>query len=190
WTSLSASLEQLTRLQPNVISFWHFQAWNLSYNVSVAFDNYRDRYQWVIKGIDFLKKGTQYNVGEPSLLWDIGWFTSQKIGRADEAKLYRKLFKEDYSRDNWLVGKDAFIAAQNAVENSRRAIQGVTRLGEKNRGMNPLLFHSDPPKCQINYSEALEEDGTFGQVARGEWDKAHAEWLAYGDRDIPTSYFN
>ena len=190
WTSLSASLEQLTKLQPNVISFWHFQAWNLSYNVSVAFDNYRDRYQWVIKGIDFLKKGTQYNIGEPSLLWDIGWFTSQKIGRADEAKLYRKLFKEDYNRDNWLVGKEAFIAAQNAAENSRRSIQGVTRLGEKNRGMNPLLFQSDAPKCQINYAEALEEDGTFGQVARGEWDKAYAEWLAYGDRDIPTAYFN
>jgi hypothetical protein len=189
WTSLSASLEQLTKLQPNVISFWHFQAWNLSYNVSVAFDNYRDRYQWVIKGIDFLKKGTQYNLGEPSLLWDIGWFTSQKIGRADEAKLYRRLFKEDYNRDNWLVGKEAFIAAENAVENSRRSIKGVTRLGENRRGMNPLLFHSDPPKCQINYAEALEEDGTFGQVARGEWDKAYAEWLAYGDRDIPTEYF-
>jgi len=47
WTNLSATLEQLTKLQPNFYSVWDFQAHNLSYNISVEFDDYRDRYAWV-----------------------------------------------------------------------------------------------------------------------------------------------
>src|SRR5918998_444835 len=44
WTNLTATLEQLAKLQPNFITFWKFQAWNLTYNVSVEFDDYKDRY--------------------------------------------------------------------------------------------------------------------------------------------------
>lgn len=35
WTNLSATLEQMTKLQPNFYSVWDFQAHNLSYNISV-----------------------------------------------------------------------------------------------------------------------------------------------------------
>jgi len=48
WTNLSAVLEQMTKLQPNFFSVWDFQAHNLSYNLSFEFDNYRDRYAWVL----------------------------------------------------------------------------------------------------------------------------------------------
>lgn len=34
WDALSATLNQITKLQPNFISVWEFQAHNLSYNVS------------------------------------------------------------------------------------------------------------------------------------------------------------
>jgi len=43
WANLSATLEQMTKLQPNFYSIWDFQAHNLSYNISVEFDDYRDR---------------------------------------------------------------------------------------------------------------------------------------------------
>ena len=43
WTNLSAALEQMTKLQPNFYSVWDFQAHNLSYNISVEFDDYHDR---------------------------------------------------------------------------------------------------------------------------------------------------
>ena len=55
WTNLTATLEQLAKLQPNFITFWKFQAWNLTYNVSVEFDDYRDRYYYVRRGIEFLQ---------------------------------------------------------------------------------------------------------------------------------------
>src|SRR5207247_2050468 len=57
WTRLTALLEQLAKLQPNFITFWKFQAWNLTYNVSVEFDDYHDRYYYVRRGIEFLKEG-------------------------------------------------------------------------------------------------------------------------------------
>ncbi|MCH2118738.1 MAG: IRE (iron responsive element), partial [Pirellulales bacterium] len=95
WSNLTATLDQLAKLQPNFITFWKFQSWNISYNVSVEFDDYRDRYYYVRRGIDFLKTGESYNQDNPHLLWDLGWFIGQKIGRADEYLQYRRLFKAD-----------------------------------------------------------------------------------------------
>ena len=72
WTNLTATLEQLAKLQPNFITFWKFQAWNLSYNVSVEFDDYHDRYSFVRRGIEFLKEGEKYNRDNPQLLCGFG----------------------------------------------------------------------------------------------------------------------
>jgi uncharacterized protein YlxP (DUF503 family) len=65
FNTLELTVKQIIRLQPNFLKVWDFQAHNLSYNTSVEFDNYRDRYQWVKKGIAFLILGTQYNRDEP-----------------------------------------------------------------------------------------------------------------------------
>jgi hypothetical protein len=187
WTGLSATLQQITRLQPNFVSVWRFQAWNLSYNVAVEFDDYHDRYYWLMKGVDFLKEGISYNAREPILLWDIGWFISQKIGRADDHKQYRQLFKEDddfhgsrplAQRDNWLVGQEWFIKGQQLVDKFGLAIKGTS----------PLIFHSNPGMCLINYADTLEEEGTFGEVAKTAWKKAEAAWQSYGNRDLPTTW--
>lgn len=185
WTNLSATLRQMTKLEPHFLGVWRFQAWNLSYNVSVEFDDYRERYRWVIKGIDFLDEGIRYNENEARLVWDAGWFTAQKIGRADESKQFRRLFRLDddfhgsrpvEDRDNWLVGKERFIKAEELVQQ-----------GAPLRGMSPVIFHSDVAMCQMNHSEALEADGSFGDKARRSWSKASREWDEYGSRDIPTS---
>ena len=84
WDNLSATLNQITKLQPNFISVWQFQGWNLAYNVSVEFDDYRSRYHWVTRGIDFLREGTRYNPEEPVLFWELGWTFGHKVGKADE----------------------------------------------------------------------------------------------------------
>ncbi len=183
WVNMSATLEQISRLQPNFVSVWIFQGWNLSYNISVEFDDYHDRYYWVIKGINFLKEGTQYNRDEPRLLSKIGYTIGNKIGRADEKELYRQLFKEDddfhgdrpkAQRDNWLVGREWMLKAQDAVA------RGVPLRGEA-----PLLFYVHPVMCQIDYAEALEEEGTFGEVAKSAWAKAADAWTEFSNRDLP-----
>ena len=38
WDNLTATLNQITKLQPNFLSVWKFQAHNLSYNISSEFD--------------------------------------------------------------------------------------------------------------------------------------------------------
>ncbi|MCA9102004.1 MAG: hypothetical protein KDA63_12665 [Planctomycetales bacterium] len=186
WTGLTAVLEQITHLQPNYESVWDFQSWNLSYNISVEFDDYRDRYYWVIRGIDFLKKGTVYNEDSPALLNRMGWMISQKIGRSDEHVQFRQLFREDDKfnagvpvalRDNWLVGKGWYQKGIDVVDAGRP-------LGKK----SPLLYFTYPAKCQMSYAEALESEGTFGETAREEWRRGGEEWAAYGARDIPTSF--
>ena len=168
WTNFGATLNQITKVQPNFINVWINQSWNLSYNCSVAFDDYRERYRWVIKGFDFLKEGIKYNERQPRLLWELGRMISQKIGKADEVKQYRRLFKEDDDfnagvpvalRDNWLVGKDWYEKAVKMVDT-----YGVTMMGQ-----SPLIYRSSAPMCQMYYADALEKDGTFGEVAKKAW---------------------
>ncbi len=184
WNNLSATLEQIARLQPHFINVWRFQGWNLSFNVSVEWDDYRDRYYWVIRGIKFLDQGQRYNQRDIRLFWDEGWFTGYKIGRADEYRQFRRLFREDKDffdwfdpnwavdrRDNWLVARESFLEAVNMVDN-----RGVPR-----KGIDPYLFFSEPAKVRMHYAAALEEEGTFGNTARNEWELAHDAWT-YGRR--------
>jgi hypothetical protein len=189
WTNLSATLEQLTRLQPNFYSVWDFQAHNLSYNISVEFDDYRDRYAWVMKGIEFLRQGIGLNQREPRLLGRMGWFIGHKIGKSDERKQFRRLFKADDDfhdrddpdrtlpeRDNWLVARGKYRAGQQLADS------GVPLK------TTALIYHSEPMMAAINYARSLEEDGVFGAAARDAWSLANEELNRFAQRDIPTSW--
>ncbi len=187
WTNLTATLEQLAKLQPNFLIFWEYQAWNLTYNVSVEFDDYHDRYYYVIRGINFLKEGERYNADEPRLLSDLGWFIGHKIGRADERVLYRRLFKNDPDfhppnlpldeRDNWLVSKSWY----------QRAIEAVDIKHKPLLKKNPREFYSDPAKSQMSYAEAIEKEGQFAKGQRA-WAQGGDEWRQFGHRPIPHSF--
>lgn len=198
WDRLEMTVNQIIRLQPNFVEVWDFQAHNLSYNVSVEFDDYRMRYQWVKKGIEFLILGTHYNRDEPGLLSQIGWFTGQKVGRADEQKQFRRLFRDDKDfhqvfrangvevdegrgpdgkPDNWLVARLWYLKAEDAVTYSGKPIRGRT----------PLLFYSGAPMSQINGAAAMNKDGYFFETAEQAWRKAREGWNRYGQRELPTS---
>jgi len=189
WTNLSAVLEQMTKLQPNFYSIWDFQAHNLSYNISVEFDDYHDRYAWVMKGIEFLRQGIAFNQREPRLLGRMGWFIGQKIGRADEKKQYRRMFKADDDfherdrpgrtlpeRDNWLVAREKYLAGQQLADSGAPL------------KTTALIYHSEPMMTAINYARSLEEDGTFGAGARDAWKLAGDEMLRFAGREIPTTW--
>ncbi len=201
WDKFSAALNQITKLQPNFYTVWEFQAHNLSYNISVEFDDYRHRYHWVKKGIDFLAQGTRYNRDEPRLFYKLGWYMGQKIGRSDETLFFRRLFREDsdfhaslYSSvnvdveepgispaplnrpDNWLVGKALYDRAYGIVD------RGVPLRGHTRH----LFFHSGPMSV-INYSVAIGREGWF-DMARAGWAQANRAYLDFGDRDFPTSW--
>jgi hypothetical protein len=199
WDKLEMTVNQIIRLQPNFVEVWDFQAHNLAYNVSVEFDDYRMRYQWVKKGIEFLILGTHYNRDEPGLLRQIGWFVGQKIGRSDESVQFRRMFRDDKDfhqtfrangvevapdglgpggkPDNWLVGKQWYDKAVDAHVIGHKPIRGTT----------PLLFYSGAPMSIMNSAAAMNKDGYFFEIAQVEWRKARDAWKAYGERDLPTS---
>ncbi len=200
WDNLEATVQQIIRLQPNFLQVWDFQAHNLSYNVSVEFDDYHFRYEWVKKGIDFLMLGTQYNRDEPGLLYSIGWFTGQKIGRADESKQFRRLFRDDkdfhaaFRRSGVEVDQEEAIGPDGKPDNwlvarlwYLRGVDSVAYTGKPIRGKSPLLFYSGAPMSQINGSAAMQKDGFFRQRAQLSWQRAADEWNRYGNREIPTS---
>ncbi len=187
WTNFRATLTQLSKLQPYFIKFWQYQAWNLTYNVSVELDDVRDRFHYVKRGIEFLKKGIRYNRDSPYLLSELGWFIGNKIGKADEQKEYRRMFKIDpdfhpeerplEKRDNWLVSREWYEKSLEVVDND------YSRIGKK----NPAIFYSDPGRAQINYGEAIEQEGVFGEKARAAWATAEQMWTDFGNREIISS---
>jgi len=185
WSKLTATLDQLAKLQPNFITFWKYQSWNQSYNLSVEFDDYRDRYYYVKRGIQFLEEGNKYNRDNPALLWELGWFTGQKIGRADEKIQYRRLFQADNEyhderpmdqRDNWLVSREWYIESVRAADDKQRGI------GRK----SPIVFYSSAPKSQMFYSEAIEEEGKFEKAVAG-WKTAEGQWREFGAMELQHS---
>jgi hypothetical protein len=185
WDSLTALYEQMAKLQPNFIAVWRHQAWNLSYNCSAEFDDYRDRYRWVMRGIYYLMEGIRYNGRQPILQWDMGFFISHKIGRSDEKKLFRKLFVADdefhqtrpqSDRDNWLVGAEWFRAAEHLVDQGARLI-----------GQAPIIYRSDASLSLMYYADAVETDGIFGEVAKRAWRNAGIAWQKFGEVEIPSS---
>jgi hypothetical protein len=209
WDKLELTVQQIIRLQPNFLEVWDFQAHNLSYNVSAEFDDYRMRYQWVKKGIDFLILGTDYNRDEPGLLNQVGWFTGQKIGRADEQKQFRRMFRTDkdlhelFRKNRVEVDQEQAISAYNNPDTGReerrpdnwlvarlwflRAVDAVTSANRPIRGKSPLLFYSGGPMSRINGSAATEKDGYFGELAQLSWQRAADDWHAYGERELPAS---
>ena len=185
WSKLTATLDQLAKLQPHVITFWKYQSWNQSYNLSVEFDDYRDRYYYVKRGIEFLEEGNKYNRDNPALLWELGWFTGQKIGRSDEKIQYRRLFQADNEyhgdrpidqRDNWLVSREWYNESVIAADDKQRGI------GRK----SPVVFYSSSAKSQMNYAEAIEEEGKFNRAVAG-WKTAENQWLDFGAMELQHS---
>ncbi len=203
WDQLAATLNQIIKLQPNFVTVWEFQAHNLAYNVSVEFDDYRHRYEWVKKGVDFLIRGTAYNRNEARLVEYVGWIIGQKIGRADEHRQFRRIFREDedfhnvmtanglnieearYGNvkgyDNWLMSRLWYLKAEALV--ARLENEGRPGLKKK----NPLIFYSNAPMSLINYASAYVKEFEPGEVAQFAWNEALKRWREFGRRPIRTS---
>lgn len=202
---VNAICEQITHLNPHFLSVWEYQAWNLSYNISREFDNYRHRYLWVKKGLEYQMSGTRYNFDEPKLLNSVAHFFGIKFGYADEKAQYREIFPEDTEfhaeiddylgqtgtnveqnaagvgnkPDNWLVARLWNKWAEDVVDKGRGSVGNAS----------PAIFFSNSPKRMMSFAEFIEKEGAIGDTAQTAWRNSHAEWTGdYGDRDLPTSW--
>jgi hypothetical protein len=164
WEQMRATTEQIIRLQPHYAKVWEYNGWNLAYNVSAEWDAVPDRYFWVKEGGKFLQKGVARNRRSPDLHWHVGRIYGPKIGLADEAKYYRRYFRQDpdpkfnngtdpewndRDEDNYLVAKEWFAKA-NDIEGQGKVRQTI---------MERAIFRSYPARSQLDYAAALQKFG-------------------------------
>ncbi|MBI3467318.1 MAG: hypothetical protein HY000_30280 [Planctomycetes bacterium] len=188
WSELKRAIKSITLLQPHFLKVWDFQGWNLAYNVPNEWDNVEDRYYWVKEGLKFLIEGYQKNPHRPELPWRIGKTYSHKLGQTDEAREFRRMFKEDQTfnregEDNFLVGKRWFETAVRIGE-PLLALADSPKESDRERamGMSPLIFFSSSGMAQINYAIMLIADGVFGDTVPLAWSEGLRNWLEFGER--------
>lgn len=82
----------ITKLEPHFSAVWVYQAWNMSYNISVKFKDYPDRWRWVQRGITLLRdEGLKYNPNETLIYRELAWHFQHKMGaNLDDANMYYK----------------------------------------------------------------------------------------------------
>ncbi|MBE6405136.1 MAG: hypothetical protein E7040_03855 [Lentisphaerae bacterium] len=82
----------ITKLQPKFTGAISFLAWNMSYNISVTFQDKQDRWRWVQRGIELIRdEGLNYNANDPKLYQQLGWIYQHKMGNTlDDAQKYYK----------------------------------------------------------------------------------------------------
>lgn len=82
----------ITKLQPRFGAVWSFHAWNMAYNISVATQTAEERWQWVMAGINLLRKqGVVHNPTDLLVHKELGWIHLHKIaGYTDEFNNYYK----------------------------------------------------------------------------------------------------
>ena len=199
FTALRQTCDQLARLQPNFEKVWDFQAHNLAYNVSVEFDDYRDRYRWVKEGIDYYIEGNRYNENNLELLAYTGWFCGHKFGRSDEQVDFRRLLKDDEpflrdielgapfidrnkakgrdGYDNWLLSKLWYTQGRTILDNTaKRPRKGI------------LMYVSEGIRPGFNYAEDMERDYRPDELARQAWADVHQSWDQMSRRALDSSW--
>jgi hypothetical protein len=82
----------ITKLEPHFPAVWINQAWNMSYNISVKFKDFEDRWRWVQRGITLLRdEGLKYNPNEVMIYRELAWHFQHKMGaNLDDANMHYK----------------------------------------------------------------------------------------------------
>lgn len=195
YDDMTATLNTLVKLQPNFVKVWEYQAHNLSYNVSVEFDDYEYRYSWIKKGINFLTEGIGPNRRDHRILDSLGFITGTKFGTADERLHYRRLFRKDdqfhgemdefinaqnlmtpYDPDNWLLAYEWYRLSEELVD------QGDIPLRRKE-----MIFYNNRPAQLRNLMLSLQKEKRVEEeYAKKTWGEAHKQWMEYGRRPITS----
>ena len=199
WDRLKATLNNIALLQPHFDKVWEHQAHNLAYNVSTEFDDYRQRYEMVREGTEFLTRGVRQNTNATRLVWYTGWFYGAKMGMSDEKVQFRRLFSDDEvlhesllkeniavdspeargplgKPDNWLVGRLWLNHGYDLVDS-----------GVRIRRQTPLNFYDTGPKWRLKHAESIEGEGILDERAQNAWQMASEDWATFGNRSIPTT---
>ena len=193
YDKLASTLKALAKIQPNFVKVWEYQAHNLAYNVSMEFDDYEYRYQWVKKGLGFLKNGVKYNVKDHRMTDSLGFMTGNKFGKSDEKKSFRRMFQKDdefhesltdlipiESYDVDVFGPDSWLLAHQWYNLSVRLVDDQGQQKYK----NDVMFYMFPPAQIRNRGLSLQNENRTDDMIQEVWQYADTAWKDYGNREI------
>jgi len=196
YDKLETTVKALTKIQPNFVKVWEFQAHNLAYNVSMEFDDYEYRYHWVKKGIEFLKDGVDYNKTNHRITDSLGFFTGNKMGKSDEKDSFRRLFRSDKEFHQAMsdfiepetydlrgYGPDSWKMAYQWYDYSRQIVN--KGIGEKQ--ISDMLFYMYRPAQLRNQGMSLQEEFRTDEKIQDVWTKAFEQWIDYGNEPITNT---
>ena len=193
WDQLASTLQALIKVQPNFVKVWEYQAHNLSYNISMEFDDYEYRYHWVKKGIGFLRDGVPYNRRDHRMTDNLGFFTGMKIGRSDEKNSFRRMFRQDEQFHNLMsdyIEPDTYDTREYGYDNWKMAYQwyDISRkmVDDQNAKQysGDALFYMRRPAQLRNQAGSLKDEFRSDEIIQEIWRQAYEEWLKYGERQI------
>jgi hypothetical protein len=102
-------------LQPYLPAVWRFNAWNLSYNISVEFPTGEERWNWIYQGIKLLRdKGLKYTPDSAGIYQELSWIIYHKV--SDTMDEFNAYYKRMWAK----IMEDAFgdITLEEMVSNS------------------------------------------------------------------------
>ncbi|QEG21139.1 hypothetical protein [Mariniblastus fucicola] len=192
YDKLAATLQTLTKVQPNFVKVWEFQGHNLAFNVSMEFDDYEYRYEWIKKGLNFLKGGIAYNTDDHRMTDNMGFFTGTKFGKSDEKMPFRRIFRKDkvfhnemsdkiapdsydareYGPDSYKMAWHWYDESQNLVDNGARKYK------------SDLMFGMNRPSQTRQQAMILADEFRSDEVIREIWEDAGEEWTQYGSVEL------
>ena len=196
YDQLASTLQTLTKVQPNFVKVWEYQAHNLAYNVSMEFDDYEYRYSWVKKGLAFLKRGIPYNKRDHRVPSKLGFFTGNKFGKSDESLSFRRMFRKDdefhrkmsdflnpddydqvgYGHDTWKMAYQWYDLSRKMVEEQ----SCPQREGD-------MLFYMYRPAQIRHQALSLQDEFRSEEILMEIWRRADEEWQEYGKEEISNT---
>lgn len=196
YDKLASTLQALTKIQPNFVKVWEYQAHNLAYNVSMEFDDYEYRYSWVKKGLSFLKQGMPFNKRDHRMPSKLGFFTGNKMGKSDEKLSFRRMFRKDdefhqemsthiapdlydqlsYGPDSWKMAYQWYAYSRDMVEKDSCPQREPD-----------MMFYMYRPAQLRNQGLALQEEFRSDEIIQEVWREASDEWTGYGNEEISNT---
>ena len=89
-------------LEPYIPAIWRFNAWNLSYNISVEFPTGEERWNWIYQGIQLLRdKALKYIPDSSEIYQELSWIFFHKI--SDSSDEFHSYYKRTWAK----IMKDA-----------------------------------------------------------------------------------
>lgn len=145
--------------QPRFPQVWLFQAWNMSYNISVATHTAAERWQWVYNGIRLLRdEGIPNNEKSIPLYHQLAWIWFHKVGdRMDD-------FHMTYKR-MWAATMETLLGAPPINAPNEVGVNWFRPVAEAPRRVDDLLAAHPGVAKIVNDLHAAGIDVNVGTVA-------------------------